>query len=162
MFWRRLLHGARAPVGQRHPSGPLAVALAARFLWQSRCSSLTFRSRCENMWFHSKYKTFMLFKRTRFNCWWFHRQIGMYLRGEHSDPAKHFSAKKTENRGICRLTQQEPGQMELQHLGRSAADFFPLVVVVVPRADTGVETFALAGLAASASLGRGPGTRVSG
>lgn len=39
--------------------------------------------------------------------------------------------------------------------------FFFLVVVVALGADSGVEAFPLAGLAASASLGRGQGARVS-
>lgn len=88
----------------------------------------------------------------------------MYLRGEHFDPVKRFSAKM-ENHGICHLTQQEPGAEGAQ-LGKSAAGFFfffPLLVVVVASgADTAFETFPLAGLTASASQGRGQGARVSG
>lgn len=60
-------------------------------------------------------------ERPRFNCWRLGRQIGMYLRREHSDPAKHSSAKKTESRGICHLTQQPP-EAEGAQPGRSAAD----------------------------------------
>lgn len=83
-----------------------------------------------------------MFEKPRFNCWWLDRQIGMYLRGEHSDPAKHFSAKKTESCGICHLTQQEPGADGAQ-LGKSAAGFFffPLAVVVALGAYTAFETF---------------------
>lgn len=91
----------------------------------------------------------------------------MYLCGEHSDPAKHSSAKKTENGGICHLTQQEP-EADGAQLGRYAAGLFCfvcfvfLVVVVTLGADTSFETFPPAGLAAFASLGRGRGARVSG
>lgn len=49
----------------------------------------------------------------------------MYLRGEHSDPVKHSSAKKTENGGICHLTQQEP-EADGAPLGRYAAGLFCL------------------------------------
>lgn len=91
-------------------------------LGQNRCASLTLCSLREKMWFHAKYKTFM-FEKTGFNCWWSGQQIGMYLHGEHSDPAKPFSAKKMENCGICHLTQQEPGADGAQ-LGKSAAAFF--------------------------------------
>lgn len=83
----------------------------------------------------------------------------MYLRGERSDPAKRSSAKKTENCGICHLTQQEPQGAEGTRLGRSAEVFFfffPLVVVAAPGADIGSDASPLAGLAATASLGRGP------
>ena len=116
-------------------------------LGQNRRASLTLCSLREKMWFHAKYKTFM-FEKTGFNCWWSDQQIGMYLHGEHSDPAKHFSAKKMENRGICHLTQQEPGADGAQ-LGKSAAAFFffPLLVVVAPGADIAFETFLWAGLA---------------
>lgn len=89
---------------------------------QNLRASLTLCSLREKTWFHAKHKTFM-FEKTGFNCWWSDQQIGMYLHGEHSDPAKHFSAKKMENRGICHLTQQEPGADGAQ-LGKSAAAFF--------------------------------------
>lgn len=92
----------------------------------------------------------------------------MYLRGEHSDPVKHSSAKKTENGGICHLTQQEP-EADGAPLGRYAAGLFCFVcfvffsvVVITLGADTGFETFPLAGLTAFTSLGRGRGARVSG
>lgn len=84
----------------------------------------------------------------------------MYLWGERSDPAKRCSAENVESCGICHLTQQEP-EADGAQLGRSADCFFSLVVVA-SGADTGLETFSLAGLAASACLGRGRGAQVSG
>lgn len=80
------------------------------------CSSPTLCSLRRRTWFPSKYRTFMLFKESRFNCWWLDRQIGMYLCGEHSDPTKHFSAPRTENCGICHLTQQEADGANLEGL----------------------------------------------
>lgn len=131
-------------------------------LGQSLCASLTLCSLREKTWFHAKYKTFM-FEKTGFNCWWLDQQIGMYLRGEHSDPAKHFSAKKMESHGICHLTQQEPGADGAQ-LGKSAASFFffffsLLVVVVAPGAHTAFETFLWAGLARLCLPGQGLGNQ---
>ena len=114
--------GARASRGQCHTCGPPVAKRAARFPWQSPCSSLTLCSVLKRTRFQAKYRTFM-FEKTRFNCWWLDRQIGMYLHGEHFDPVKHFSAKKMENHGICHLTQQEPGAEGAQ-LGKSAAGLF--------------------------------------
>lgn len=123
------------------------------------CSSLTLCSLRRRTWFPSKYRTCMLFKETRFNCWWLDGQIGMYLCGEHSDPTEHSSAQRAENCGICHLTQQESAADGAQ-LGRSAAAvffFFFFLVVVALGADTGGETFCLVGFAASASLGTSQG-----
>lgn len=86
----------------------------------------------------------------------------MYLRGEYFDLVKYFSVKKTENYGICRLIQQEFGQMEFQYFGRFVVDFFFLVVVVVLRVDIGVEIFVLVGLVVFVFLGRGLGIWVLG
>lgn len=120
-------HGGASLKGPAPPPPPPPVPrlrglqAASLFPAAKPGSPLRLCSLHRSTWFHPKNRTFMLFKKTPFNCWRLDRQISMYLRGEHCDPAKHCIAQKAENCGICHLTQQDP-EVDGAQLGRSAAD----------------------------------------
>lgn len=92
----------------------------------------------------------MLFKKTQCSCWWLDQQIGLYLPGEHSDPAKRFTAKTTENWRLSSGPSRNPRQLkpDLEGLLLLFIFFLFLAAVGALGADTGFGTLPLPGWAA--------------